>query len=439
MYKRIKGAYQYFINPTIIMAEDQNQYATTKVQPKDFMSGWLVALIIAGTGLSLPTLFLGAEIALGLGLQKALIAFGVSTLVLTLMCMATTLIGNRSRLSTYMILHFSFGENGAKIVNFIFGITLIGWFAVALELLAIAIKDTALNAFEYTISQELIIILSSLLITITTVYGIKSIQKLANIAIPILTVFLIYILYLSINQLDSFSELFNYLPKKSDMTLFKATSILIGAAILFPVLMADFSRFIKTDKQSLIAVLGIAIGTPLALILSAIPSIQTGEVDIIKIMNQYNLVIPAFILLFISTWVTNTTNLYSATLTFSTINKNWTFKYVAIFGSLVGTLLAILGFSTYLFEFLEYLGILAPSISSIYIIHFFFIKKQVYNLEDINLWEKEALISWISSSIITTFTFKEIFQITHAYFLDSFLLGGIIYLILKLKTIRSIT
>ena len=97
------------------MAED-NQYTTTKVQPKDFTSGWLIAVLIAGTGLTLPILFLGSEIALAVGFKKALWAFGVSTIILTLMCMATTIIGNRSRLSTYMIMHFSFGIQGAKIV-----------------------------------------------------------------------------------------------------------------------------------------------------------------------------------------------------------------------------------------------------------------------------------------------------------------------------------
>ncbi|MDB4225949.1 cytosine permease [Algibacter sp.] len=417
------------------MAEDNSQYTTTKVQPKDFVSGWVVALIIASTGLSVSTLYLGSEIALNLGFKKALIAFGISTLVLTLMCTATTLIGNRSRLSTYMILHFSFGEYGAKIVNFIFGITLVGWFAVALELLAIAIHDTTISTFEIIVSKELIIIVTSMFITITTVYGVRSIEKLANIAIPILTAFLGYVFYLSIEKLDSLSQLFEYVPSNNTMTLFEATSILVGAAILFPVLMADFSRFIKTDKQSLASVLGLTIGTPLAYILSAVPSIQTGEVDIIKIMEQYNLVIPAFLLLFIATWSTNATNLYSATLTFSTINKNWTFKKVAIVSSIFGTILALLGFAKYLFDFLELLGILAPSISSIYFIHFFWIKKQKYNLKDINKWEFPALISWIISSVITIFTYLEVIQLTHAYFIDSFLLGGFIYTILNFKAI----
>ena len=140
--------------------------------------------------------------------------------------------------------------------------------------------------------------------------------------------------------------------------------------------------------------------------------------------------------MFIATWSTNATNLYSASLTFSTINKNWTFKKVAIASSIFGTILPLLGFATYLFDFLEFLGILAPSISSIYFIHFFFIKKQIYNLQDINKWESSALISWALSSVICVFTYLEVFQLTRAYFIDSFLLGGIIYLFLKRKDIN---
>jgi cytosine permease len=174
---------------------ENNQYTNCKVQPKDFTSGWHIALIIAGTGLTLPILFLGSEIALGIGFVKALWAFVISTLVLTLMCMATTIIGNRSRLSTYMILHFSFGSQGTKIINTIFGITLIGWFSIALELLAIAVKDTAFQTLNIRLAEWPIIIFVSSLIVVTTIFGIKSLEKLTNYAVPILTVFLSYVVY----------------------------------------------------------------------------------------------------------------------------------------------------------------------------------------------------------------------------------------------------
>lgn len=416
------------------MPEEGNQYTTTKVQPKDFTSGWLIALLIAGTGLTLPILYLGSEIALAVGFKKALWAFLISTVVLTLLCMATTVIGNRSRFSTYMIMHFSFGHKGAKIMNLIFGITLLGWFSVALELLAIAVKDTAWQTLQLRLVEWPIIVAVGILIVITTIYGIKSLERLANFAVPILTLFLSYVVYKSIAG-TSFQAIIDFVPSEPTLTLFEATSILVGSSILFPVLMADFSRFIYNDKQSLIAVLGITIGFPIALLFSAIPSIQSGEVDIIKVMENLDLTVPAFVLLFVSTWVGNASNLYSTALTFSTVYRGFAFKKMVIVSGLVGIVAALLGFSDHLFDFLNFLGILAPSISAIYMINFFWVRRQRYVLTEIVDWEHTALLAWVISSVITVFTYLEIFQLTHAYFIDSFLLGGFIYLAFKWKVI----
>lgn len=419
---------------------DNNQYTNEKVQPKDFTSGWMIALIITGMGVSLPILYLGSEISLQLGFKNALIAFGISTFVLTVLSMVTTLIGNRSRLSTYMILRFSFGEQGAKIINFMIGVSLLGWFSVALELLAEAIQTTSIETIGINFPLWTVVIVGSIFITVTTIYGIKTLEKLANIAVPILLVFLIYVVYKSLgSELLTFETILNYEPPTGSMTLFAATSTLIGSSILLPVLMADFSRFIYNDKQSLISVLGITVGFPLVLVISAISSIQTGEIDIIQIMKSVDLIIPAFILLFVSTWVTNATNLYSVALTFSTVHTSWNYTKMVIVSSVIGTVMALFGFSDYLFDFLNILGVFSPSISAIYIIDFFWLKKQQYDLDKIQKWGKEGLISWAISSIVALFTYNEVFQITHAYFVDSFLIAGFVYLFLnrKLLTIQE--
>ena len=410
---------------------ENNQYTTSKVLAKDFTSGWMIAFVLAGMGFSLPILFLGSEIALGIGLKDALIAYGVSTLVLTILCVVTTLIGNRSRLSTYMILRFSFGEEGAKIINFIIGVSLLGWFSVALELLARAIQETITAFTSISIPFGGIVVIVSVFITVTTIYGIRSIERLANIAVPILSVFLCYATYKALNQVTDVSNLWAYQAPNSTMSLFDATSVLIGSSILVPILMADFSRFIYNDKQSLISVLGVVIGTPLVLIISAITAIKTGEVDIIQIMKTLDLLLPAFVLLFVSTWVTNATNLYSTVLTFSTIQTKWRFRKMCIVTSIVGTALALLQFSDYLFDFLNIIGVFTPSITAIYILDFFWLKKQNYNLSNIKPWGIKGLISWGVSSIIALFTFSETFQLTHAHYLDSFIVAGLMYVFLN--------
>jgi len=415
---------------------ENNQYTNSKVELKDFMPGWAVALIIAGMGVSLPVLYLGSEIALKAGFKNALIAFGLSTLVLTVLCMITTLIGNRSRLSTYMILRFSFGEQGAKIINFIIGVCLLGWFSVALELLAQAIQDTSVETLGINFPLWLVVIIASIFITITTIYGIRSLERLANIAVPILLLFLCYVVYQSLQQTITSTSIWQFVPAKDPMTLFEATSVLVGSSILLPVLMADFSRFIYNDKQSLVSVLGLTIGTPLVLIISAVIAINAGEVDIIQIMKSVNLVLPAFVLLFVSTWVTNATNLYSISLTFSTINTTLGYKRMCLVCSLAGTILALFGFSNYLFEFLNILGVFTPSIAAIYIIDFFLIKQQQYNLDKIEQWGYKALISWAISSVVALLTYKSIFQITHVYFIDSLLIAAIVYLFLNRKALK---
>lgn len=414
---------------------DTNQYTNSKVQPKDFTSGWMIALVVAGLGVSLPVLYLGSEIALQLGFRNAMIAYALSTLVLTILCLITTLIGNRSRLSTYMILRFPFGMHGAKIINLIFGISLLGWFSVALELLAGAIQDSALEALGLQLPLWLIIFIGSIFITITTIYGIRTLEKLANIAVPILLVFLAYVVYVSFGQnTDTWNIITSYQAPEGSMTLFEGTSVLIGSSILVPVLMADFSRYIYNDSQSLISVLGLGIGTPLVYIISSIIAIQTGEVDIIIMMKSFNLVVPAFVLIFVSTWVTNATNLYSISLTFNTI-IDFGYTKMCLITSLIGTLMALLGFSNYFIEFLNILGILAPSIGAIYILDFFWLKQQEYDLKKIQPWGMTALISWLVSSLITLCTYKEWFQITHAYFVDSFLIAGLLYFLLnKIKS-----
>ena len=150
-------------------------------------------------------------------------------------------------------------------------------------------------------------------------------------------------------------------------------------------------------------------------------------------MKSYHLVLPAFILLFVSTWVTNATNLYSTVLTFSTIQTSWSFRNMTILISIVGTIVALLGFSDYLFDFLNILGVFAPSISSIYILDFFLIKKQNYAIEDIQAWGHIGLWSWGIGSLIALMTYLDVFQLTGAHFADSFFISGIIYFLLNKK------
>lgn len=373
-------------------------------------------------------LYLGSEMALGMGIKNAIIAFLVSTALLTVLCMVTTIIGTRSRLTTYMILRFPFGKHGAKLINLILGIILLGWFAVGLELLSEAISTTLSVLLGIEVSLSLIIIVGSLFITTTTIYGIRTLEKLANIAVPILFLFLVYVVYIALgdNQLLEITT-----STTHTMTLFQGISALVGSSILVPVLMADFSRYIHNDKQSLLSVLGVAIGTPLVWIMAAVLADKTGEVDIIMIMNEFKLVLPAFILIFVSTWVTSATNLYSVALTFSTLTDTSGYRKLTVLSGVLGTVLALVGFANYFIDFLNILAVFSPAIASIYIVDFFIVRKQQYNLEEVDNWGWAAFASWVIASGLALIAYMDLFSITGAYFVDAFFVGGLMYWIWK--------
>ena len=268
--------------------------------------------------------------------------------------------------------------------------------------------------------------------TLTAIYGFKVIERFSAIAVPLMIAFLVYVLYVTINS-NGINSLMS-IEGNHKMTLVEAISALVGLTILTPVLMPDFSRFARTDKDSLIAVLGLVIGFPIILLAGALPSLITGEIDIMKIMIGLGLTIPAFIILVFSTWTTNTSNLYSTQLTLSTVFKKQHIATLGIVASILGTLVAIIGIATHFINLLTILSVLIPPISAIFIVDFFFIKKQKYflkNFDTLPAYDISAISSWVLSCIIAFLADYKIIKITSISFFDSFIIAFISYLILK--------
>ncbi len=409
--------------------EEQGDFTTTRVPENATVGGLSIMGIIVGIGITLPVFYVGANIAQSIGFQSALLVFFFVCLVLGLLCTITSIIGRRTRLSTYMILHFPFGKKGVKIINLLVAIPALGWYAITMELFGQAISDAFVQLLGIEIPLFILITVSSILMTITTIFGFKVIEKFSNIAVPFLILFVGYILYVTLQGEGSWDKIWSF-EGNGSMTMLEAISIITGTSILMPVFMPDFSRFAKTDKDALLGAVGLAIGTPLILIAGAAPSVLTGEEDIMKIMIGLSLTVPALFILVFSTWTTNVVNLYSAILVFSTINKKWKFWAIGVVSSIIATLLAILGFSTYFIDMLTFVSLVVPSLASIFILHYFFVSNGTYDvnqIKDLPNYDWRAFFAWGASSLIAVATHYDLFQLTTIPFIDAFLVGLVIY------------
>ncbi|MFK7906118.1 MAG: cytosine permease [Chitinophagales bacterium] len=423
------------------MAE-QNDFTTSRVPESATVGGLGIMGVVVGLGITLPIFFVGANVALSIGFQEALFVFFFVAVALSLMTTVTSIIGRRCRLSTYMILHFSFGKTGVKLVNLLVAVSMIGWYAVTIELFGQAIADALNQLLSVHIPLSILIVIGSILMTLTAVFGFKTIEKFSNIAVPFLILFVMYILYVTLQGESTWDTIW-FSGGNASMSMIEAISIVTGTSVLVPVFMPDFTRFARKDKDALMSVLGLAMGFPLVLLAGAAPAIITGEEDIMKIMIGLNLTLPALFILVFSTWTTNTINLYSTILIFSTIQKKWKFWVIGVVSSILATTLAILGFSTYFITFLNFFSLVIPSLSSIFILHYFFVKKGDYNPDDIDAlpaYDWKALTAWIASSLVAVATYNELFQLTTIPFIDAFLAGLVFYgVILKLSNKKKIT
>ncbi|WP_445735250.1 cytosine permease [Mariniflexile sp.] len=412
--------------------QETDDYTRTRVPENKTVHGINIASIIVGIGVTLPTFYVGGEVAQAIGLSKSLWVFILVNLVLGVLCAITAIIGNRTRLSTYMLLHFSFGRKGTLFINFLIGVTLLGWYAVTVEIFGEALTDAFKHLLDVNVPIAVSIIVGSILMTLTAIFGFKIVERFSTLAVPLMIIFLVYVLYITIGS-QSVESLFG-IKGNDSMTIIEAISAIVGLTILTPVLMPDFSRFARKDKDSLISVLALVIGFPIILLAGAIPSLITGEIDIMKIMISLSLTIPAFIILVFATWTTNTSNLYSTQLTLSTIFRKQKMAKLGIIASAIGTLVAVIGIATHFIELLSVLSVLIPPISAIFIADFFFIKKQKYDLNDFDklpAFGIAAIVSWILSCTVAYLAYFNYISLTSISFFDSFIVAFIAYLVLK--------
>lgn len=395
-------------------------------------TGWRVAMVICAIGITLPAIWVSSDMAINEGFAPANWSFWLGNAVVALAGIFTAIVGSRSRLSTYMILQFSFGSTGAKLVNLLMAITLLGWFASTSELFGMALDDGLFALSGVRIGPAAAIIITSILMTATTIWGYSMVERFSILSVPLLLLFMVYVAYLAGSSAET--GVFSAVPEGGSPQI-ALISITIGMAALTAVLMPDFTRYCPDDKQSIIAsVIGIGITYPMVMTMASVPAVVTGEADFTYMMLGMGVVFSALVVLIFATWSTNITNLYSSTLTLSTFMPRTPSWQITVGGAIFATVLAVFGVvEQYFIPFLLFLGFASMPIIGVYVVDFFFVNKRDYSMERLAKtaaigWA--ALIAWAAGFAVGYTNEYAIFGITPLAALDSMLVSGLAYLVL---------
>ena len=408
-----------------------NEFVTSRVPEQNTTSGLQIALIKVGVVVALPGFLTGAEIGSELGLVEGAIVIIAGCVVLAFICSLTGTVAAKSRLPTATITKFAFGSLGAKFVNSVLAITLIGWFAVTVELFARALLGMFEDVSSGSLWNALFVLAGGTLMVLTTLFGFRALSLLSRWAVPLMLLVLIVMATVTTTQ-TSLGELLGAPEGTTSMGV--AMSAVIGGPAAGIVIFPDISRFARSVKHGrAAAVMSYGVGMPIILLSVGVTAIAAGEKDLVLVMRGLGLGIPALAFLVLTAWTTNAGNLYSGSIFLSSLLRKLPYRYVASIAGGAGIGIALLGLTDHFIPFLVTLGITVPPIAGIYVTDFFQ-RGQKYDLgkrgsvRPINL---AALLGWATGVGTAYVSATGSLTLTGVPACDSMLVSAAIFFILS--------
>ncbi len=418
-------------------AGSADDYARQPVPDAATIHGFGIAIVIAGIGATLPLFAVGSQVSVALGLRSASGVFFVGCALVGLLSALTSVVGSRARLSTYMIMAFSFGQRGAQAVNCLLGIMLIGWFATTGELLGAAVHDALSGIYGINLPTVAYTILSLCAMTVTAIFGFKLMERFALITVPLLLALMAYVAFLALARHGLRGALAQ--PGDHSITDADALSSVIGLSVLTAVLAPDLTRFARNDWHALLTVLGLVIGFPAALLAAAVPAAVLSQIDLMKIMIALGIPGIAVSILIMSTWTSNTSNLYCSTLTLATLFRRTSVRKIGIGAAIVALGAAAFGLANYFIPLLVTLGIISSPLAGIYVMDFFAVRRQRYDVEALASGpaiRMSAFGAWIAGSAVGFLSTTQHLRLTSVPAADSIILASAAYWLLNVKRKR---
>ncbi len=411
------------------ISELTQDHALKPVPKARTVSGWQIALVKIGVVIALPAFIIGAQVAQSAGFVTGSVAFMLGGFILAVLASLTGSIGARTGLSTALITRYSFGRRGASVVNLVLAITLVSFFGVTAELFGRTLNGTVIKVFSVDLGAAVYSIAGGVLMIATTIFGFLGLQRLANAAVPLLMLGIIWVCFMAVGQNGGVDQLFSL--SNGDLSLGLAVSAVVGGMVVGATIFPDLCRFAHNSRHSKIAaVTTYFVAVPIILLFTTIPSLVTGEGDLMLIMLKLGVGLPALIFLLFTAWTTNAGNLYSSSLAVETLTPQFArWKVTVVIGS-VGTAVAVMGITDYLIPLLIILGVSIPPIAGIYIADFYCIKQQNYdfdNKKDQPLVCWAAFVAWILATMIGYLASRDFISLSTIPACDSVISAFLIY------------
>ena len=401
------------------------------VPEKAKRSWWVISLIWLAIGIDISGLFLGSILSSGIGFEDALLATFIGSGLLAIIAMLCANIGFQAGVSTPLVSSAVFGRNGGKILGFINGISLVGWFAFQADFFAFIMVD-ALAKYDIIISHLTALIGGSVLMMMTAIYGVRALGKLSTYSVPLMVTLITIGLFMAADYQGGTA------PSIEDpLTLGQAISFVMSIWILAAVAAPDIARYAKTRRDAILgAGIGFLVGNSAIILIALILTKMTGTDDLVEVFFTLGLGMAAIIVLVFAQWTTNSSNLTSGGLCMSMVLPKIPRPVLVVIMTIVGIGIAQLGMVNKFTDFLMLLSVTIAPAAGVYIVQYYVLdstKMSFENIQQVPAWMFKGLASWAFGTAFSACTapeFFNLFSFTSISALDGILAAGVIYLAL---------
>lgn len=412
------------------------QYANAPLPEHQLVSGWRVALIIASFSISAPAFLNGAQTGLALGFWPAVLAALLAGALLCLGGCLTSLVSVRTRLTTYLLVQRSFGRRGAALVNLVIALVHYGWFGVNVSFFGGAMVAAVEQIYGVRLPFSSVVVVGSALITVSTIFGFRTLERLALVAVPLLGAILLWVCVDSVRRHGIVLQPSATPPVPMGFGI--ALSALVGGNMLTVAAMPDLARYIRTPRGAVLAMgLSFPVAAPLLMLGAALPALASGQTDIMALIVGSGLGVPALAMLVLSSWTINAANLYSASLSLSATFPSFRPWHYTLVGGAIGATFALMGIIDAFIPFLLFLGLVIPPIAAIYVIDAFTVFRRAdaaASIAQLPAVRWPAVATWVASVAIALLASSRQLTLTGVPTLDATLLAaGLYLLVLRLR------
>lgn len=345
---------------------------------------WPMFFIMLGFTFFSASMWTGVDLANGLDLNGFMTAVLIGGVILAAYTGALGYIGCESGLSFDLLARKAFGSKGSYLPSALIGLTQIGWFGVGAAMFAVPAAQVL--APDKAWLPYVLILAVGLCMTGSAYFGIKGLEIVSYVSVPLIALLGSYAMILAIKQGGGVEAIFD--QSTNGLSVFSAIGLVIGSFVSGGTATPNFTRFAKGNKAAVITtVVAFFLGNTLMFCFGGVAGAFVGQNDIFWVMIKLNLGIFAFVVLGANIWTTNDNALYTGALGLANIT-GFKKKPLVIAAGIFGTVTAMWLYNNFC-NWLTILNATLPAVGVILVLDYF-LDKEKYKQEQ----QEQRSVNW---------------------------------------------